>query len=204
MRSLAFATMTDVSNAIPVDPQILRRRRATVAGTVVAGLLAIVAVIVLVSSGSAKKKAKTGGFTPARIVTVSELKTIATGLGFPLYWAGNLKNARIEYSTTAQDKGRYFVRYLSPGATPGDPRGAFLTIGTYPQDNAYSIMQKASKVPAATSVSTKSGALVVNDRRKPTSVFFAFPNANYQVEVFDPSPARARRLVLGGTIRRVI
>ena len=196
--------MTDVPTAIPVDAQILRRRRATVGGTIIAGLLAIVVVILLVSSGGDKKSAKPIAVVPPRIVTVSELKTIATGLGFPLYWAGNLKQARIEYSTTAQDKGRYFVRYLSPGAKPGDPRGAFLTIGTYPQDNAYTIMQTAAKVPAATSVSTKSGALVVNDRRKPTSVFFAFPNANYQVEVFDPSPARARRLVLGGTIRRVI
>jgi hypothetical protein len=34
----------------------------------------------------------------------------------------------------------------------------------------------------------------------PTSVYFAFPDSPYLVEVFDPSPRRARQLVRSGQV----
>ena len=164
--------------------------------------LAIVAALVLwlALKGDDSKDATSAG-EPARMVTSAELKSIAKGLSFPLYWAGPLKGARIEY--TAAANGRYFVRYLTGGAAAGDPRRAFVTVGTYPQDGAYDTVVSASKVRTATKANTKSGALVVNDTRRPSSVYFSFPGAKFQVEVYSPSPARARRLVLDGTVRRV-
>jgi len=52
-------------------------------------------------------------------------------------------------------------------------------------------------------INTRSGALVVIDKANPTSVYFAFPNQQFQVEVFDPRASRARRVVLGGQAQRV-
>ena len=165
--------------------------------------LAVVAALVLwlaVKGDDSKTTANAG--RPPRIVTTAELKDIAKSLGAPLYWAGPLKGSRIEY--TAAENGRYFVRYLTGSAAAGDPRRAFVTIGTYPQADAYKTVSSASKVPTATSARTQSGALVVTDKRRPSSVYFSFPGAKFQVEVYAPSPSRARRLVLDGTVRRVI
>ena len=190
-----------VTPAAPLAaPHDVRRRRLIAAAT--AGVLLVVVVVLWLALKGDDPKSTTVVPTPPRIVSTAELRKIATGLGRPLYWAGPLKGARIEYTHTASD--RYFVRYLSRRAAAGDPRRAFLTVGTYPQRDAYATVLSASKVAAATSATTKSGALVINDKRRPTSVYFSFPGAAFQVEVYDPSPARARRLVLAGTIRRVI
>jgi hypothetical protein len=40
----------------------------------------------------------------------------------------------------------------------------------------------------------------VQDTQHPTSVYVAYPGSDYQVEVFDPSPARAEGLVLAGGV----
>lgn len=193
--------MTDTPTAPAATPEDFRRRRIVIAAT--AGLAVLAALVLwLALKGDGSSKSTGTAATPPRVVTTSELRQIATGLGFPLYWAGPLNGARIEYTTTSN--GRYFVRYLTGSAKAGDPRRAFLTVGTYPQDGAYQTVLSASKVSAATYARTKSGALVVNDRRRPTSVYFSFPGAKFQVEVYDPSPARARRLVLDGTVHRVI
>ena len=45
--------------------------------------------------------------------------------------------------------------------------------------------------------------VVAIDRKKPTSVYFGYPDADYQVEVFAPSEATARTLVLTGRITPV-
>ena len=36
-----------------------------------------------------------------------------------------------------------------------------------------------------------------------TNVYLAYPGVNYQVEVFDPAPERARRLVASGKVTPV-
>lgn len=192
--------MTDTPTAsAAADPAEIRRRRITIAAT--AGLLLVVGLVLWLALKDDDSREPASAGQPPRIVTTTELKEIAKGLSFPLYWAGPLKGSEIEY--TAARNGRYFVRYLTGGAPAGDPRRGFVTVGTYPQDGAYKTVVSASKVPTATSATTKSGALVVNDTRKPSSVYFSFPGAKFQVEVYAPSPARARRLVLDGNVRRV-
>lgn len=188
-------------SASPSPPPVAPARRSPVALIVtVVVVLAGALVLWLALKGDDDKSSSSG--QPPRIVTSAELRDIAKGLGFPLYWAGPLKGTRIEYTAAADN--RYFVRYLTGSAEAGDKRRAFVTVGTYPSKGAYDTVVSASKVPTATSAKTQSGALVVNDTRRPRSVYFSFPGADFQVEVYAPSPSRARRLVLDGTVRRVI
>ena len=119
----------------------------------------------------------------------------------PVYWAGPLPNRR--YEVTQTSAGRSYVRYLTPRASIGDAAPRFLTVGTYPGTNAYGALQAIARRSSSESVKTQSGALVVYDKKKPTSVYFAFPGQNFQVEVYDPRGDRARRFVLGGKVQRV-
>jgi hypothetical protein len=45
------------------------------------------------------------------------------------------------------------------------------------------------------------GGLAVYSRTQPNSVYVAFPRGNVQIEVYDPSAPRARRLARGGQVR---
>jgi hypothetical protein len=48
----------------------------------------------------------------------------------------------------------------------------------------------------ASTFSTGTGALAVVDRNHPTSVYAAFPGSNFEIEIYDPSAARARELAM--------
>ena len=76
-------------------------------------------------------------------------------------------------------------------------------MGTYPSRTAYANLAKGTHRKDATAYRFKSGALAVTYSKTPSSVFFAFPKSPYIVEVFDPSPARARELVRSGQIKLI-
>jgi hypothetical protein len=40
-------------------------------------------------------------------------------------------------------------------------------------------------------------------KTRPTSVYLAYPESDYQIEVFDPSPTRAVELVTSGQVKQV-
>ena len=44
------------------------------------------------------------------------------------------------------------------------------------------------------------GGLAIWSKKRPTSVYLAYPGSDYLVEVFDPSAERARELVLSGEV----
>ena len=69
--------------------------------------------------------------------------------------------------------------------------------------NAYKAVRTAAKESGAVTFRTKRGGLAVYNQSAATNVYFAFPGSKYQVEVFDPSPGRARQLVRSGTIRPI-
>jgi hypothetical protein len=48
-----------------------------------------------------------------------------------------------------------------------------------------------------------SGGFGFYNRARPTSVYFAYPGSNVQVETYDPSAAVARQLVETGAIKPV-
>jgi hypothetical protein len=136
-----------------------------------------------------------------RIVTVDGLSALAGLRGSPLYWAGARPSALYEVSETAN--GYMYVRYLPSGTAPGDPRPAFLTIGTYPRPDAYGDIRAAARRPGAVSIPLAGHGLAVYDENDPTSIYLAYPGATEQVEVYDPSPAVALRTARSGRVRPV-
>jgi hypothetical protein len=127
-----------------------------------------------------------------------DLRSLAGSLDHPLYWAGVKKN--FTYELTRTTDGRVYIRYLPAGVKVGDKRAKFLTIGTYPRKKAFAELERAAKSQGSVKVGFGHGGLMVFSQAKPTSVYFGFPNARFQVEVYDPSADTARRLVLAGQV----
>src|SRR5436309_2622538 len=82
---------------------------------------------------------------------------------------------------------RPLVLYPPPCVGAGDPRPRILPVGTYTQAHAFADLHRAAKRTNSVSVTIGNGGLVVFNSKRPTSVYFAYPGKNYQVEVFAPS-----------------
>jgi hypothetical protein len=133
-------------------------------------------------------------------VSAAQLEELAKKTDHPVYWAGSRDGA---YELTRTTGGRIYVRYLPSGDKVGDASAKYLTVGTYPQKNAFRSIQRAARRPGAVSLALPHRGLLVFNKQTPKSVYFAYPRSSYQVEVFDPSPTQARTLVLDGTIKPV-
>jgi hypothetical protein len=134
----------------------------------------------------------------ASATSESELRSFAESAPHPVYWAGGKDGHTYELTRTTD--GRVYVRYLPEGTEVGDPRSRFLTVGTYPRAGAFAELQRAAKAKGAVSLKLAKGGLAVFSEAKPTSVYFGYPDARYQVEVYHPSPDEARRLALSGQV----
>jgi hypothetical protein len=129
------------------------------------------------------------------------LAAIAAGAKHPVYWAGRRRG--VKYELTRTSDGKLYVRYLPKGVRIGDRSGEYLLVGTYPVRNAYRAVQTAAKERGARTFRVPGGGLAVVNDSAPKNVYFAYPHGKYQVEVFDPSPRRARKLVSSGAIRPI-
>jgi hypothetical protein len=116
----------------------------------------------------------------------------------PIYWAGPI--AGVRYELTETPSGAAYVRYLPSGVKVGERRASFLIVATYPFRNAMAALKRVANGRGKT---LPDGAFVLPDATDPKSVHLAFPNVAYQVEVYDPVPARANRIAMSGRIRAV-
>ena len=121
------------------------------------------------------------------------LRELSTELGRPIYWAGPRTGATYELTRTDQD--RIFVRYLPDEVPVGTKRAQYTIVGTYPVANAYGVLTSLSKKNGEVSFSAPNGGLAVYSTARPTNVYLAYPNSDQQIEVFDPSGAKARALI---------
>ena len=135
-----------------------------------------------------------------KALTPAQLESLAASTG-PIYWAGP-RSGKV-YEVTRTGEGRVYVRYLRRPVDVGSRRPDSLTVATYPEKDAFGEIKAASRRVGAVTIQLAGGGLAVYDRARPTSVFLAFPGAKEQIEVFDPSPNRARLLVQGGQIQPV-
>lgn len=130
------------------------------------------------------------------IVTEQQLRELGSTQGV-VYWAGP-DNDRA-YEVTHMADGTIYVRYLSKDAKAGT-NDQYLTVVTYPQKNAFALLQSRVDSGGATGVMTETGALVAVDKGFPKSTYFAFPGVDVQVEVFAPKQDESHNLVLDGSI----
>jgi hypothetical protein len=134
----------------------------------------------------------------ASATSESELRSFAESASSPVYWAGPKEG--FTYELTRTTDGRVYVRYLPEGTAVGDPRSRYLTVGTYPRPTAFADLKRAGRAEGAVSLKIERRGLAVFNQNKPTSVYFGYPDARYQVEVYHPSPDQARRLALSGQV----
>ena len=144
-------------------------------------------------------KANAPARAPAVATSYAQLKALPGQVGHEVYWAG--KKTGYTYELTQTSQGNIFVRYLPAGAAVGDPRPNFLTVGTYPRRDAYTSLKKLAAKQDSVSRQLAGGGIAVYSKQRPSSVYAAYPGKRFQVEVYDPSPTRARRLLLSGQVR---
>ena len=129
--------------------------------------------------------------------TEPELKAQAFTLKTPIYWAGT--QAGYHYEFTRSTKGYLYIRYLPSGTPVKAPGKNFLIVSTYPFFNAYGSLKKYAKKKALKGP----GGSVIYIRPKATNVLMAFPGVDYEIEIYDPSPAIALSTAQSGNIKPV-
>lgn len=135
--------------------------------------------------------------TPA-VLTESDIPAIAKLAGHDVYGVATPAGARLEI--TRGSRGEVWVRYLTGGATAGDKRAGFLTIGTYRQSDAFAAAQKAAKGGDQRSAELPGGGIMLWSIERPTSVYIARPGSDLLVEVYSPDAEQARALARSGTV----
>lgn len=126
--------------------------------------------------------------------SVSDLHELASPAR-PVYWIGPPASGRLEVTKTSRDA--VYVRYLTPGVELGDRRPRYTTVATYSSPSAYAELLGSQRSRGMKSERVPGGGLAVWRTTPGTSVYVAYPRVKYLVEVFDPSPVRARALALG-------
>jgi hypothetical protein len=170
-------------------------------GAVIAGaiVVALVAWLIFHDSGGGSSGNETAKAGEPEAATVSSLQGTAAKLGTPVYWAGPQKGSELEV-TESEGGERVYVRYLTGGAEIGDPRPAFLTVGTYAFKDPVKALRQQSKKPGGELSTAPGGGTVYVNGGRPQSVYVAYPGVEVEIEVYDPDPAKARDLVASGQI----
>ena len=174
-------------------------KRAVVAFGVIAAAIAVTIALVVGSHHSSSPAATVKPILPT-LFTASGLQTLAAGLNQPVYWIGPVPGDRYEVTRTTANA--VYVRYLPLGVDAGTRQGKYLLIATYPLYQALASL-KTSDNGHPLRVAGAKGAIAVVEGGKPTNVRVAFPNVDYEVELYDPSPKKARKLARSGALTPV-
>jgi hypothetical protein len=166
---------------------------------------AVLAIAIAVGLGTWLGTRGGGGSHPATgkkvvPVTLSGLETLVTALRRPIYWAGPEQGKT--YELTELPNGSVYVRYLLPGTQVGTST-PLLTVGTYPVTGAFAAAQRSAGQSGSVRVPIPAGGIAFYSGSAPTNIYLAFPGVDYQIEVYDPLAAEAKRLVESGRISPV-
>ena len=129
------------------------------------------------------------------------LRAVAKDVGHPVYWAGPAANT--VYELTKTSSGRIYVRYLPQGVAVGSQSPAYTIVGTYPVPHAYNVLNGLARKSGESSFPAPRGGFAVYSKSSPTNIYLAYPGSNLQIEVYDPSPKRARSLIDSGRVAPV-
>jgi hypothetical protein len=184
-------------------PRPWARRPELRIGAVVAVAIAVAFVVwLLVRGGDSNSTPSTTKQAVGPVATTEdELRSLSDELGHPLYWAGPIPDRTYELTRTSDN--RVFIRYLPKGVPVGIRQAAYTIVGTYPVDNAYKVLKTLAKKPNESSFSAPSGGFAVYSTTQANNVYLAYPGSNLQIEVYDPSPQKARGLITSGQVAAV-
>ena len=104
------------------------------------------------------------------------------------------------YELTQTPSGRVFIRYLPKGEKAGSAT-PHLFVATFPVEDALAVTQRAAQGGVKFPVGR--GGVAFYSKSSPSNVYVAFPGSDYQIEVFDPDPARAQALVRSGQVQPI-
>ena len=161
-------------------------RLGPTAALAVIALAALVAWLVFESRSS---DSATGDNVPV-VLSADGLATLAAAVPQPIYWVGPTSSGSYELTRSLD---RTYVRYLPAGVSVGESR-PFLTIGTYAMADAYQVMEKTFATPGNPVIETPKGGIAVIDQSRPTSVYVAYPNTDFQIEIYSPRHHPSPRL----------
>jgi hypothetical protein len=150
------------------------------------------------STRSADDGASTAAPGPV-LMTRDQLKEVAASSGHSIYWARPRGLTTYEVSLVGKD---VYVRYIPPNE-PAGTKTPYLTVGTYEKAGAYAGPQSAATKPGAKSGRLTGGAFVLLAADKPTSAYFAFAGHDLLMEVYDPTPGEALKLVTSGAVNPI-
>lgn len=137
-----------------------------------------------------------------KIVETSDLSDAADRIGHPIYWAGEQPSKNLELAES--DSGRVYVRYLDENAPAGVRSTKYMTVVTYPVEDATAALRRGlAKRPKAELARGKGGAVVLIDPTTPGSVRLAYPGSDEQVELYTPNVRDSIRLATNGAIQPV-
>jgi len=137
-----------------------------------------------------------------KIVETGDISDAAERLGHPIYWAGERPKTNLELAES--DSGRVYVRYLDEGTEAGVRSAKFMTVATYPVENAAAALRRGvTNRPNAELARGKNGAIVLIDPDTPGSVRIAYPGSDQQVELYTPNVRDSIRLATNGSIQPV-
>jgi hypothetical protein len=135
------------------------------------------------------------------LMTRARVTAQSKALGTSIYWAGPRAGYRYEFWRVPRlPNGRLFVRYLPDGVRAGADGARYLIVGTYPVPGAFAVLKKQAK---GTATAGPDGSIVFVRPKDPKSVLMAFPNVDYEIEIYDPSSAVALAIAKSGKIRPV-
>lgn len=117
-------------------------------------------------------------------LTESELIDAVKQLGVDVYWAGPVSGAK--YTLAVPAEGQAYVRYLPNGDGLTDTQPNYVVIATYTTTDAFRATQAAGNQSNGVTFINAEGAAVYYNKDTPTNVYVAYPNLNYQIEVFNP------------------
>ena len=117
-------------------------------------------------------------------LTESELIDAVKKLGVDVYWAGPVSGAK--YTLAVPAEGQAYVRYLPNGDGLTDTQPNYVVIATYTTTDAFRATQAAGNQSNGVTFINPEGAAVYYNKDTPTNVYVAYPNLNYQIEVFNP------------------
>lgn len=132
----------------------------------------------------------------------SELVRVAGQAPHPIYWSGPILG--YTYLLKIDKSGSSIVEYVAPKSKNSQESNSFRKIATYYSKGAWEKSLVASNAVGFSSFKNSDGSLVFYSLNYANDVFMAFPQKDFQIEIFDSRAGQALSLsVLVGQIREI-